>query len=95
MVPQDIINSTNPRILKIFAQCNSPEQQIGVSVLVILTWIAQSDGDFDESERQFINSCGEQNGVNRFTSQIISICADKEITSLLFGLDFLDLLEST
>jgi DnaJ-domain-containing protein 1 len=58
-------------------------------VLVILTWIAHSDGDFDDSERQFIYTCGEQNQVNRFTSEIISICASSDVKSLLYALKFL------
>ena len=81
--------STHPKILNIFRQCNSQEQHVGISVIVVLTWIAYADGDFDESERRFIHSCGEHNGVNRFTSHIISICSTSDTASLLFALNFL------
>jgi DnaJ-domain-containing protein 1 len=79
----------DPEITRILSRCAEPQQHVGVSVLLILAWIAHSDGDFDQSERQFLYACGEQNGVNQFTSEIEAICANRDSRSLLYALELL------
>ena len=65
------------------------QQQVGICFLLTLTWIACSDGDFDAEERRFIQVCGEQNGVNRFSNEIESICNNQDTLSLLIAMELL------